>query len=58
MRTNKKAVWRRWMLALGTAAVLCGGGAAYAMRKDCWQCAPCGCGTDGGQLLCCGVAAC
>jgi len=57
MKMNTKADWRRWMLLLGTAAALASG-AAFAMRKECWQCSPCGCGTDGGQLLCCDFSGC
>jgi len=56
MQTNKTR-WRRWMLIIATAAAL-GGGAAYAMNKECWNCAPCGCGSDGGYLMCCDVYAC
>lgn len=57
MKTSNKMQWRRWMLALGAAAAL-GGGAAYAMGKDCWRCAPCGCSQDGGNLMCCDATTC
>jgi hypothetical protein len=45
------------MLIITTAAALAGG-AAYAMNKECWTCTPCGCGADGGYLMCCDVNAC
>lgn len=56
MQTNKTR-WRRWLLIIAAAAAL-GGGAAYAMNKECWNCSPCGCGSDGGYLMCCDVYAC
>ena len=58
MKTNKTRTWRKWMALLAVASALTGSGVADAMNKECWQCAPCGCGTDGGHLLCCGSAAC
>lgn len=57
MKTNTKTHWRRWMLIIGSAAALAGGGAAYAM-EGCWKCRPCGCGSDGGYILCCDVSVC
>ena len=57
MEMNRKTYWRRWMLAIGTAAALAGG-AAYAMQKECWNCSPCGCSPDGGYLMCCETNAC
>ena len=57
MSANRKTQWRWWLLALGAAAAL-GGGAAYAMNNNCWRCAPCGCGQDGGNLMCCEITAC
>ena len=57
MHSNKQVRWRRWLLALGAAAALAGG-AAYAREPNCWTCTPCGCGSDGGYLMCCGSHAC
>lgn len=57
MKANTRIHWRRWVLIITTAAALAGG-AAYAMNKECWTCTPCGCGADGGYLMCCDVNAC
>ena len=57
MEMNRKTYWRRWILAMSAAAALAGG-AAYAMQKECWNCAPCGCGPDGGYIMCCEVSTC
>ncbi len=57
MHSNKQVRWRRWLLALGAAAALAGG-AAYAREAECWTCTPCGCGSDGGYLMCCDAHAC
>ena len=57
MYSNKQVRWRRWLLALGAAAALAGG-AAYAREAECWTCTPCGCGSDGGYLMCCDAHAC
>ena len=57
METNKRTYLKRWMLAMGVAAVLASG-AAYALRKECWNCSPCGCSSDGGYILCCDASAC
>ncbi len=47
----KKALLR-WLVAAGAAGALLGG-AAYARDNDCWYCYPCGCGNDGGNMMCC-----
>ena len=57
MKTNKRTQWRRWLLII-TAVAAVGGGTAYAMSSECWNCIPCGCASDGGYLMCCDAYAC
>jgi hypothetical protein len=57
MKTNKKLSLIRWMLAIGVTAALAGG-TAYAMNGVCMSCKPCGCSSDGGQLMCCDTREC
>ncbi len=57
MKADKKKSVRRWLLLVG-AAVALGTGAAYALPAECWDCQPCGCGADGGYIMCCDAYAC
>ena len=53
---SKRNGMTRWMAIVGTAAALVGA-AAWAQRM-CMDCDPCGCGADGGYILCCSESAC
>ncbi len=56
--TSRKKVLLRWLVMVGATGSLLGG-AAYAMQDDdCWKCYPCGCGNDGGAMMCCERTAC
>lgn len=57
MKTNKRFPPIRWMLAIGVTVALAGG-AAYAMNGVCVSCKPCGCSSDGGQIMCCDTREC
>lgn len=57
MKSRKKTLLR-WLVAAGAAGAFMAG-AAHAMYDDeCWKCYPCGCANDGGNMMCCGPAAC
>ncbi|MBM7116132.1 hypothetical protein I3V78_21505 [Archangium primigenium] len=56
MKNAKTGVFY-WLLTAGLAGALIGS-SAEALPPECYQCRPCGCSSDGGQLQCCGFGTC
>jgi hypothetical protein len=56
MKSAKRVVFYGLLAAGVASAVLAG--SASALPAECFQCRPCGCSSDGGQLMCCGLGAC
>lgn len=50
---SRKTSLRRWMLIAGVAAATLAGGLAYARTSLCKDCTACGCGVEGGVIMCC-----
>lgn len=48
----------RWLVAAALGGAILAGTVAYAQRRDCWECKPCGCSPDGVNILCCGSYGC
>lgn len=56
MKPGKRTLLR-WLIVAGAAGALVGG-VATAMPPQCWYCEPCGCASDGGEIMCCTAGSC
>jgi hypothetical protein len=57
MKSMKPGILR-WLLAVAVGGAALGGAVAYAAKRECWECHPCGSSPDGDHIICCGTRSC